>query len=63
MIAVLARIVARYASGALIAAGWLDGDTAAYLAVDPDVLMLIGAALGAVTEGAYAVAKRAGRTT
>jgi hypothetical protein len=63
MTAVIARIVLRYAAGALIAAGYLDPHMGRELGADPDLVMLLGAALGLAVEGAYAVAKKLGWTT
>lgn len=56
--AVIARILLRYLSGALIAGGWLAGEQD--LAADPDLVMLVGLALGAGAEVAYALARRLG---
>lgn len=60
---VYARILLRYLSGILMAAGYLDAELAGMIAVDPDLLMLIGAGLAAFTEGVYAAAKRMGWAT
>lgn len=58
MTAVLARILLRYLSGFLIAAGWL---APAYdMSLDPDLVMLTGVALGAIAEVAYAMARKHG---
>lgn len=63
MTAVAARILLRYAAGALVTAGLLDADLARQIGTDPDVLVLIGGALGLAAETTYAVAKRLGWTT
>lgn len=60
---VYARILLRYLSGVLMTAGYLDAQLADMVAVDPDLLMLVGAAIGAGTEGLYAVARRLGWAT
>lgn len=61
MTAVLARILARYLAGALVLYGLLDQGTAELLR--PDLALAIGAALGLVTEAAYALARRFGWAT
>jgi hypothetical protein len=63
MISVAARIVLRYLAGALVAIGMLDAPLAAQIAVDPDLLTLIGAGIGIAVECAYAFAKRMGWST
>ncbi len=60
MIAVLARIAARYVAGFLIAKGLLDAGTGNMLATDPDVLTLVGIGIGVLTELAYTVARKLG---
>lgn len=60
---VFARIALRYLAGALFTAGYLDAGLADTLSTDPDLLMLLGAAIAAGTEGIYAVAKKQGWTT
>lgn len=61
MTAVITRILLRYLSGALIAAGWLGEQYD--LSADPDVIMVVGLGIGAATEAVYAYAKRMGWTT
>lgn len=56
----IARIVARYIAGAMVAYGLTDQDTAQSIYTDPDVLILVGAAIAGVVEGAYALARRRG---
>lgn len=63
MTLVFARIILRYMSGALIAAGYLDPELGTVLGADPDVLMVLGLGLGVFVEFAYAVAKRMGYRT
>lgn len=64
MTAVVARIALRYASGALVAKGFLPDDIGRGLAVDVDVLSIIeislGLALGAATEAWYWLARKFG---
>lgn len=63
MTAIIARIALRYAAGALVAAGYLDSDLGQQLGTDPDVLMLVGGALGVGVEVAFAFAKKRGWAT
>ena len=63
MIPVLARIILRYASGALVAYGVIPHEVGADLAMDPELALALGAAIGVVTEGFYAFAKRQGWAT
>ena len=63
MAPIIARIVLRYLSGALVAYGFIPHEVGAELALDPDLALIIGAAIGAVTEAAYALAKRNGGAT
>ena len=60
MTPVLARIFLRYAAGALIAKGMLDSGTGDTIINDPDIQILVGAALGAVSEGWYYIARKFG---
>lgn len=63
MVPVISRIIARYLSGGLMSIGLLSPDLAAQFAMDPDVALVLGAIIGAVTEGAYAFAKARGWAT
>jgi len=63
MQAVILRIAMRYLSGALVSYGVIPHDVGADLAVDPDVALVLGAIIGAVTEAGYAYAKKRGWTT
>lgn len=63
MQAVILRIAMRYLSGALVSYGLIPAEVGADLAVDPDVALVLGAIIGAVTEAAYAWAKRKGLAT
>lgn len=60
MTAVLARILARYLAGALLAYGVIDAALAREMALDADLALLLGASIGAIAEGAYALALRFG---
>lgn len=66
MPAVFVRIALRYLSGLLIGYGILNADMSD-LFLDPDLVSLLttgaGVALGAIAEGAYALAKRFGWAT
>ena len=63
MTPVIVRILARYLSGALVSYGIIPHEVGADLAVDPDVVLVLGAIIGAATEGLYALAKRWGWAT
>lgn len=63
MSAAIARILLRYGSGALVVHGYLSADDANVLAMDPDMQMLIGTAIGALTEVWYVVARKMGWAT
>lgn len=62
MTAVILRIVLRYVAGALVAKGLFDPAFGDFLVSDPDIAAAIqvggGVVLGAIVEGAYALAKR-----
>ena len=57
---VLARIIARYLAGALVAVGAIAAGTEAQIAADPEVLMILGGVLAAGTEALYALARARG---
>lgn len=61
IIAPLARIAARYIAGALVAYGAFSHGDAEL--IQPDLALMIGAAMGALVEGVYAMAKRKGWAT
>jgi len=63
MTAVLARIALRYLAAALVTAGYLDSDLGQQIGADPDILILVGGAIGLAVEMAYAAAKRLGWAT
>ena len=54
----LARILLRYISGALVSYGVLANGTD--LSLNPDMVLVLGVALGAVAEAFYALAKKRG---
>lgn len=54
------RIAMRYGAMFLVTRGWLSAEDGASFATDPDIEMLIGAAVIAVTEGWYVLARRYG---
>lgn len=58
MTSALARILLRYASGALVSYGMLAQGTD--LSLDPDMVLVLGVALGAIAEAFYAMAKKRG---
>lgn len=60
MTSVLIRIGLRYGAAYLVARGLLSPEDGATLATDPDVQMLVGAAMGAAAEGWYYLARRFG---
>lgn len=63
LIPVIARIVLRYLSGALVAYGVIPQEVGAEMAMDPDLALVFGTVLGAATESAYAWAKSKGGAT
>ena len=63
MIPVLARIILRYASGALVTYGLIPHEVGAELAMDQELALILGGVIGAATEGVYAFAKRKGWAT
>lgn len=63
MTAVIARIALRYLAAALVTAGYLDADLGAQIGADPDILVLIGSAIGLSVEMAYAAARKLGWAT
>ncbi len=60
---VLARILLRYLSGALVAYGMIAPEHAEIITMDPDLAIIVGAGIGAAVEAAYAIARRTGRPT
>lgn len=63
MTAIVARIALRYAAGALVAAGYMDADLGNQIGADPDLLIIVGGALGVCVEVAFAFAKKRGWAT
>lgn len=63
MSSVIARIVLRYAAAALVTMGLLDSEIGYQIGADPDLLMLLGMAIGVAVEMAYAAAKKLGWAT
>jgi hypothetical protein len=61
MIGPVSRILARYLAGALVAYGLFSAPDVA--ALEPDLVAVVGAILGAAVEAAYAFAKRRGWAT
>lgn len=59
----IARIVLRYIVGAAVMYGLIGAETGEYLAVDPDLTLVVGSAIGAIVEVAYAYAKKRGWAT
>ena len=57
----LARIIARCIAGALVAYGVVSTPEAAQL--NPDIVLIVGAVLGAGVEMAYTLARRMGWAT
>ena len=56
----LARVLARYLASALMTVGFIAPELGAQLSRDPEVIGLIGLAIGAGTETAWALAVRKG---
>lgn len=63
MASVIARIALRYAAAALVTAGLLDADIGQQIGADPDILILVGSAVGLAVEMAYAAARKLGWAT
>ena len=57
----VSRIIARYIASALVTYGMFAAPDAAM--IEPDIALMVGAVVGAVVEGAYAIAIRKGWTT
>jgi hypothetical protein len=58
MIAPLSRIAARYVSGALVTYGLMQPDQVAL--IQPDLALIVGSLIGALSEIAYALAVKKG---
>lgn len=59
----LARILLYVVAGMLLNAGWINEEIARFISLDPDVQMLAGGAIGALTVVWWRVAKRFGWST
>jgi len=53
----------RYLAAALVTYGLVPVDVGAQIAMDPDLIALLGLTLAAAVEGVYALAKRRGWAT
>jgi hypothetical protein len=56
----IARILLRYGAMALIMHGFMSEDVGNSIAADPDIQMLLGGGLAAITEGFYVLAHKLG---
>lgn len=63
MTAILARIIARYLAGALVAYGLIPHEIGQEIAMDQDIAIALGAGISIVTEAVYAFAKKKGWAT
>ena len=63
LLPVLARIFLRYLAGGLVAFGIIAPEDAKIIHTDPEIVMAVGLALGAIVEGVYALARRKGWAT
>jgi preprotein translocase subunit Sec61beta len=63
ILAPIARILLRYLAGGLVAFGIIAPEDAQIIHTDPEIVMAVGLALGAIVEGVYALAKRKGWAT
>jgi preprotein translocase subunit Sec61beta len=63
MIGPIARIILRYVAAALVTYGLVPLEVGAQIAVDPDLIAVLGLALGAMVEIGYALARRRGWAT
>ena len=60
MIGPLSRIVLRYLIGGMVMYGLIGAETGEYLAVDPDLALIVAGILTAILEGVYAYARKRG---
>ena len=58
MIGPISRILLRYVAAALVTYGMIPPEVGAEVAVDPDLLLILGLVLGAGVEAFYTIAKR-----
>lgn len=63
MTQLIARIILRYVAGILVGWGLLGQETGYQIANDPDLAILLGMGIAAITEGAYLVARKRGDPT
>ena len=63
MIGPISRIVLRYLAAALVTYGIVPVDVGAQIAMDPDLIALLGLTLAALVELIYKLAKRRGWAT
>ena len=63
MIGPISRIILRYLAAALVTYGIVPVDVGAQIAMDPDLIALLGLTLAALVELIYNLAKRRGWAT
>jgi len=63
MIGPISRIILRYLAAALVTYGIVPVDVGAQIAMDPDLIALLGLTLAALVELIYKLAKRRGWAT
>lgn len=63
MIGPISRLILRYIVGAMVMYGLIGTETGEYLAVDPDLALIVGGILSVVVEGAYIFARKRGWAT
>ena len=63
MIGPISRIILRYLAAALVTYGIVPVDVGAQIAMDPDLIALLGFTLAALVELSYKLAKRRGWAT
>ena len=59
----IARILLYVVAGTLLNAGWISDEIARFIRMDPDVQMLAGGGIGAMTLMWWRIAKRFGWST
>lgn len=60
MQALIGRIILRYVAGALVGWGLLGAEFGYQIGNDPDLAILLGAGIAAITEGAYLIVRKRG---
>jgi hypothetical protein len=63
MIGPISRIILRYLAAALVTYGLVPVDVGAQIAMDPDLIAMLGLTLAALVELIYNLAKRRGWAT